>query len=61
LQGVEETTFDTSSCTFVGAGERAGTYDVSASRGRDILASERVTVREDGCHVEPESRTLVVD
>jgi hypothetical protein len=58
---VESKQLEPTDCVFRGAGERAGTYLVSASRNGTVLASERVTVEADECHVKTESVTLVVD
>jgi hypothetical protein len=48
------------SCSYVGAGERAGQYAVTASKTGLKSASVEVTVTRDACHVKGEQRTLVL-
>ncbi len=46
-------------CHYQGAGERAGTYTVRAeAAGFSPSAVSDLRVSEDGCHVQPVSRTL---
>jgi len=59
---MEEKTFSETDCILMGAGERAGTYRVTVSRGGTLLAEDQVSVRaEDECHVQSESLRVVVD
>jgi hypothetical protein len=58
---VEEKPLTESACFVMAAGERPGTYRVTASRDGTVLAEERVTVRDDACHPIGESLTLVID
>lgn len=49
-------------CTYVGAGERAGTYEVTASRPGDHDAVESdIVVDDDVCHVSPQARTITLE
>ena len=58
---IEQKALSETDCFLTGAGERAGTYRVTVSRGDTLLAEEVVTVRAEECHVEGKSLTVVVD
>lgn len=58
---IEQQELSPTACTFGGATERPGTYDVSALRNGMVLAGERVKVEANECHVENEEVTLTVE
>jgi hypothetical protein len=58
---VEEKQLTQSDCILMGAGERAGSYRVTISRGDTVLAEDELTVRDDGCHPIRESLEVVLD
>jgi hypothetical protein len=58
---VEEKQLTQRDCILTGAGERAGTYRVTISRGDTVLAEDEVTVHDDGCHPIRESLEVILD
>lgn len=47
-------------CTFVGAGERAGTYRIDAKSGSSEKVVDGIVVTKDACHVQPQSVRIVL-
>lgn len=54
----EERALEADSCSFSGAGERPGTYQVAALRDGVVVAETRVSVSANECHVEGRTVTL---
>lgn len=47
-------------CVYVGAGERAGTYNVTAARDGYVANGVQVRVTEDECHVVGQTATITL-
>jgi hypothetical protein len=52
---------DASSCEYVGAGERAGTYDVHVASAAGAADVQGVVVTQGVCHVEGKAVTVTLD
>ena len=60
VEGTYHETFEAIGCTYHGAGERAGVYDVTITKTGFQTAKLNIGVTKDECHVHAEQRNVTL-